>query len=308
MTPCHLVLGLAILLCPDGATPAHAPATTATAAQGDEAPVLTIDGQPVSRAAFKDFLYKRFGPSGIDFFLNNLLIEREAKAQGVEAPSEKDADAWIDSKIAQATAMDEFQGADPDRLRKEYKPLARQFMIEETLIKRARTGEEGLRREYDLRFGEKRKVRHILLRGGAKEEMMSPEQFESARKKADEVHDMLAKGADFAALANTLSADPGSAASGGDLGGEIDANSPLVPEFLEATLKLKEGELSAPVKTQFGYHLIQVTKVLPPAKPFDEKVKEELKADALKRDVGRAEEQHYIDDLRKKYKFEKKLE
>jgi hypothetical protein len=64
------------------------------------------------------------------------------------------------------------------------------------------------------------------------------------------------KGEDFAALARELSDDPGSARAGGDLG--FASRGTMVPEFEAAAMRLKPGEISKPVETDFGYHLIQL--------------------------------------------------
>ena len=65
----------------------------------------------------------------------------------------------------------------------------------------------------------------------------------------------LKKGADFATLAKQKSKDPG-AAEGGDLG--YFTKEQMVPEFAEAAFKLAKGQISDPVKTQFGWHIIKV--------------------------------------------------
>jgi peptidyl-prolyl cis-trans isomerase C len=65
------------------------------------------------------------------------------------------------------------------------------------------------------------------------------------------------KGEDFAKLAKDLSDDPGSKANGGDL--DFFTHDRMVPEFADAAFKLKVGEVSDPVKSQFGYHIIKVT-------------------------------------------------
>lgn len=87
-----------------------------------------------------------------------------------------------------------------------------------------------------------------------------------------------APGADFAALAKANSDDPGSKGQGGDLGWVSRGS--MVPEFEQALFALKPGEISAPVKTQFGWHVIQLREVKgEAAKPFDE-VKEQLASEA----------------------------
>lgn len=70
------------------------------------------------------------------------------------------------------------------------------------------------------------------------------------------VEDRLAKGEDFAKVAKELSADTGSAATGGDLG--WFGKGAMVPEFETAAFSQKVGEIGQPVKSQFGYHIIQV--------------------------------------------------
>ncbi len=66
----------------------------------------------------------------------------------------------------------------------------------------------------------------------------------------------LKKGEDFAKVAAELSKDPGSGKEGGDLGWFTKDR--MVPEFAEAAFKLKKGEISEPVKSQFGWHVIKL--------------------------------------------------
>jgi foldase protein PrsA len=76
---------------------------------------------------------------------------------------------------------------------------------------------------------------------------------------AKEIEMELKKGTDFAELAKKQSTDMVSAAEGGDLGYFSGKNHEMDPTFLAAALKLKKGEVSEPVKTVFGYHIIKVT-------------------------------------------------
>ena len=104
---------------------------------------------------------------------------------------------------------------------------------------------------------EKRQARHILIRFDAD----TPEADQQAQAKIVEIQQKLADGADFAELAKEYSQDPGSASSGGDLG--TFEQGMMVAEFDDAVFSMKEGEVSQPVKTDFGYHLIQLEKILP---------------------------------------------
>ncbi|OLN23796.1 peptidylprolyl isomerase [Domibacillus antri] len=77
---------------------------------------------------------------------------------------------------------------------------------------------------------------------------------------AKEVKQKLADGGDFAALAKEYSTDPGSAENGGSLGWIDNAGrAQFVPEFTEALGKLKVNEVSEPVKSDYGYHIIKIT-------------------------------------------------
>jgi peptidyl-prolyl cis-trans isomerase C len=77
------------------------------------------------------------------------------------------------------------------------------------------------------------------------------------------------KGTDFAELAKQKSKDPGAAAEGGDLG--YFTKEQMVPAFSEAAFKLNKGEVSEPVKTQFGWHIIKVEdKRAKPVPAFDQ--------------------------------------
>jgi len=82
------------------------------------------------------------------------------------------------------------------------------------------------------------------------------------------------KGTDFAELAKQKSKDPGAAAEGGDLG--YFGQDQMVPEFAAVAFKLDKGQVSDPVKTQFGWHIIKVEdKRTKPVPEFD-KVKEQV--------------------------------
>jgi peptidyl-prolyl cis-trans isomerase D len=100
---------------------------------------------------------------------------------------------------------------------------------------------------------EQARARHILIR--PKREDATG--WNEALTRAQDVHaKAVAAGADFAALARQYSEDPGSKESGGDLG--WFARGRMVKEFEDAVFALKPGEVSGPVKSQFGYHVIRL--------------------------------------------------
>src|ERR1035437_1611069 len=115
-----------------------------------------------------------------------------------------------------------------------------------------------LRRMYSqnqdsFRTPERVKVRHILLKTDAKPASEEPK----IKAKAEDLLKQVRGGADFAALAKKNSEDPGSAAKGGEYPGFITRGQ-TVPKFEKAAFSLKPGQTSDLVKTQYGYHIIQV--------------------------------------------------
>ncbi len=119
---------------------------------------------------------------------------------------------------------------------------------------------------------EQRQARHILIAMGAD---ASEEQLKAAKKKAQEVLDKIEKGIDFATLAKEYSDDPGSAKKGGDLG--FFGKGVMDNAFEEAVFALKKGEHSQLVKSQFGYHIIELTAIKASRLKLLSEVKEEIK-------------------------------
>jgi peptidyl-prolyl cis-trans isomerase SurA len=93
-------------------------------------------------------------------------------------------------------------------------------------------------------------VRHILMKPNELDD------DETVRQKLSRLRDRILKGEDFAGIASTTSADPGSAPDGGDLGWSGPGT--FVPEFDKAIADLKVNEISEPFKTRYGWHIVQM--------------------------------------------------
>ncbi|QIL70222.1 peptidylprolyl isomerase [Diaphorobacter sp. HDW4B] len=116
------------------------------------------------------------------------------------------------------------------------------------------------------------RVRHILIEGDTP----------AAKTKIDKLAAELKGGADFEKLAKENSEDKGNAPKGGDLG--FAPAGRFVPEFEKAMAALtKSGEISAPVKTQFGWHLIQLVERRPARTLAYEEVADQLRGEAARR-------------------------
>jgi parvulin-like peptidyl-prolyl isomerase len=126
------------------------------------------------------------------------------------------------------------------------------------------------------------RVRHILVQpipGATDQSTATQAQWDAALKKAEAIRaELLKPGADWSVIAKQ-SDDTGTANQGGDLGWVDPTNSGFVPEFQSAINRLKVGEISEPVKSQYGYHIIQVTMTRVSAQQETDDVEAALKKD-----------------------------
>lgn len=154
----------------------------------------------------------------------------------------------------------------PERVVVAWIELSRERLAEEIQL-----SESELRRAYESRqqnflVPEERRARHILL---GLEPEAEPAEVAAVRERAEDLAARLRAGADFAALAREHSDDPGSAEAGGDLG--FFQRGAMVPAFEEAAFDLEPGEVSDPVRSPFGFHIIEVTDTRGGGvRPFDE--------------------------------------
>jgi peptidyl-prolyl cis-trans isomerase D len=167
-----------------------------------------------------------------------------------------------EEEVQQRYEQDKAQYMAPERLKLAYVELSL-----DALPEAAAPTEDVLKVLYEAekagRFTtqEERKARHILIGFGADKE--------AARRKTETLAAEIAGGADFAKLAGEHSEDPGSKAAGGDLGWVRRGQ--MVRAFEDALFALKENEVSAPVETEFGWHLIRLDELKPSVvRPFDD--------------------------------------
>ncbi|WP_455234504.1 SurA N-terminal domain-containing protein [Thiogranum longum] len=168
----------------------------------------------------------------------------------------------------------------PERARLAYLRITGEELSKGIEIDEAEVDAYYREKKESLKTQEQRRASHILIQVAADAD-------EEALKKATaEAEDVLAKireGGDFAALAKEHSDDPGSAAQGGDLG--FFARGAMVPEFEDAVFSMETGDVSDPVKTQFGFHIIKLTEIRASGIPELEDARAELVAELQKRQV-----------------------
>ncbi|WP_168719286.1 peptidylprolyl isomerase [Thermosulfurimonas marina] len=155
-----------------------------------------------------------------------------------------------------------------------------------------------LKHKKDYSLPERIQARHILIRVPEK---ASPKEEAAARAQIEKIRRQILAGADFAKMARQYSQDPGTKEKGGDLG--LFSRGQMIPEFEEAVFKLKVGELSPPIRTRFGYHLVRVEARVPAQVQPYEKVKEQVKKDLLE-EKKTERLSALLSRLRKKYPVE----
>jgi peptidyl-prolyl cis-trans isomerase D len=126
---------------------------------------------------------------------------------------------------------------------------------------------------------EQRRVRHILL------PVNDPKEDAAVKAKAQSLLKRAQAGEDFSKLAKEFSQDPGSAAQGGDLG--WSERKVFVGPFGDAAFGMKVDELQGPVKTQFGYHILKLDGIQPPAVKSFDAGKAELEAEYRRNEAER---------------------
>jgi peptidyl-prolyl cis-trans isomerase C len=130
--------------------------------------------------------------------------------------------------------------------------------------------DDAMHKVYDeavKQMGQEQEVhaRHILIRAAPGDEKASKD----AEDKINAIIARLKKGEDFAKVAAEVTEDPSGKANGGDLG--YFAKEQMVPEFSDVAFKLEKGQMSEPVKTQFGWHVLKVEdKRVKPTPKFEE--------------------------------------
>lgn len=271
-------LGFAAARLPLGASPAWAaetaaPAPAAFAADaGDDTVVARVNGSPIK-------------------FSDISLADEEMGSQLAQLPEEMRfqyiLSMLIDRRIVSLQAKAKKFQDDPDVKAREayYNEKAMRDVYWVHLIKE-KASEKAIRAYYDEKVGKmpdemEAHAAHILV---------------PTKAEADKAEAELKAGVKFDDVAKKYSKDS-SAAEGGDLGWFKKGD--VVPEFGEAAFKLKPGGVSAPVQTQFGWHVIRLEATRKAAKPSYEQAH-----DDMLRQLVREEGQKLIETLRKSAKID----
>ena len=231
------------------------------------APLAPVPYAGVARAADEDPVVARV--NGVDIRQSDLAFaEEEIGGNMPTIPPEQKRDYLVnylvDVIVLSQAAEKQKLGDRPDvkrRLAFDHNRLLMELLLQDS--GKSALSDEAERKVYDeavkqVKNEEEVHARHILV---------------PTEDEAKAILAQLKGGADFAALAKEKSKDPG-AAEGGDLG--YFTKEQMVPEFAEVAFKLGKGQLSDPVKTQFGWHIIKVEDKRTRPTPTFEQVKPQI--------------------------------
>ncbi len=267
-------------------------------------PVAIVDGVEISKDRFNETAQRRMGNMSspippqlmaffqeklLDMVIDEYLLDQKIDNSNIKIDQEELDKGFNDFKGRFPTTEDynkflKENNLEESRIRED---MRKDLILQKIMIKESNIdlSDEVLKAEYDEyleEFKQEEQVRasHILIpvSGDADQDAI-----DQATKKAKEVAAKAqAPDADFAALAKAESSCP-SSASGGDL--NFFAAEMMVTEFSEAAFAMKVGEISDPVRSQFGYHIIKVTdRKEARTIPFDEAkviIKEKLKEEKM---------------------------
>ena len=213
----------------------------------EEAQVQSVEAgelEALQKKIHPDGSKDKFTPDFVAFVLNDLLIDATIAA---EVQAQKAAASAKLSATDRKNLVENFGGEAaykklPDRFRTRVEQRQRDFAA---LLARESEGKDDPKS-----FFEKNKEKYVTV--------CASHILVATEEEANTLEAELAKGGDFAAIAKSKSTDTGSGAAGGELG--CTSPSTYVPEFAAATIAQPINKVGPPVKSQFGYHIIKVTK------------------------------------------------
>jgi len=262
----------------------------------DKEVVATVEGNSITKEDLSTALMDQYGSEVLDTLIINKLIELEADKQKVKIPSQ-DIDAelqTITDSYGGEDSFDEMLASSGITLEYVKEDIERYLKTEELLKKRISITDEELKKYFEENkesFAQKEQVQasHILV-----------EDEDTAK----EVATKLADGEDFGELAKEYSKDTISAESGGDLG--YFGKGEMVAEFEAEAFSLPVNEISDPVKTEHGYHIIKVVDKKEAKEANYEDSKEAIE-EAIFNERVQTEYSAWIGELKEEYEIENTL-
>jgi parvulin-like peptidyl-prolyl isomerase len=239
--------------------------------------IMRAAQQAEQYAQFKAYSEAEIRDAAVNTAVQMVAFERELKNAGSKIKvSNDELDKAIKTYFPTEEEMNTFmaqQGFTKSELRK---TLTKELEYQKFIKNKARELKITIPEEEILAYLDEISVRHILVSAKSDTDQNGRSDSE-ALARANEVHQKLSNNGDFINLAKEYSDDTGSKNGGGLIGPmplEQFKNS-MVKEFVDASLELKPGEISKPIKSQYGYHIIKLeSKGVPTGDEYKEKYSE----------------------------------
>lgn len=259
--------------------------------------IAKVGDASISEDELQQTLLDQYGADALDVLITNKLIELEADKQKITVSDEE-----VDEELATLaesyggeTALEEAVVASGSTMDDVRDDIISYIKTEKLLEPRIEITDEELQTYFDenkdtFATAEQVQASHILVADEAT---------------ANEVKSKLDAGEDFSELAKEYSTDTTTAESGGDLG--YFSSGDMVAEFEEVAFALGVDEISAPVKTDYGYHIIKVVDHQEAKEAKFEDSKEEI-SDTLMNDKMSTEYTVWLEELKEEYEITNYLE
>lgn len=249
--------------------------------------VAKVNNESITKDELYDAMVKQYGVESLEALISDKIVKLEVEKQKIKVSDEE-----IESQINE---IKEYYGGEEafnqaisyygitlDDIKND---MRTNIEIKKLLEPSITISEEDIASFFEqnktmLDQKEQVHARHILV---------------DTKEEADEVKSKLSKGEDFNKLAEEYSLDTANKSSGGDLG--FFGRGEMVSEFEEVAFSLKPGDISEPVKTDFGYHIIKVEEKKEAKEATLEEHKEEIRSNLVDQKIPEAYQTWYQEKL-----------
>lgn len=258
--------------------------------------VATVGGENITKDDLYDLLVTNAGEQALEALIDEKIVESEIKKEKISI-SQDEIDQEMDLFVEEAGGEEAFNAllTQRDISTEDFEKDIKQYLsIRKLMEPLIEVTDEEIKAYFEenkaeLDVEEEVDVRHILV----KEEDLAKELVQKIKD-----------GEDFAELAKEHSTDAGSAAIGGNIG--FFPRGKMVPEFEEKAFSMNIGDISEPVKSSHGYHIIEVLDKQEAKEATFEDHKEEIKEQLIEMKM-QTEYVTWLTEKREEYDIDNKL-
>jgi foldase protein PrsA len=258
--------------------------------------IASVEGESITKDELYDVLVKQYGPSTLSYLIDNKIVEVASEKENITI-SDEEKDAEMQEYIEAVGGEDvftstlEMYGLTEEDIETD---IVNYLKIVKLLQPKIEITDEEIKTYFEEN----------------KESFNTPEQVEASHilvedeATATKVKEKIDAGQDFAQLAKEYSTDASNAENGGELG--YFSKGTMVEEFEKAAFSMNKGDISDPIKTEYGYHIIHITDKKEAQEAVFEDHKEEIKKILLDEAV-QSEYSNWITEQREQLNIENTL-